>query len=56
MTTSFVPNVVVSGALIPHTQLTHIPPVHFSETDKMQNFKMKFCEKALLHRIIYSIF
>lgn len=39
MTASFVPNVVVSGVLIPHTQLTHVPPVHFSEIDKMQNLK-----------------
>lgn len=56
MTTSFVANVIVSGARIPHSQLTHVSPAHFSELDKMQNLKMKFCEKALLHRIIYSIF
>lgn len=46
MTTSFVASVVVSGALIPHTQLTHVSPVHFSKINKMQNLKMKFCEKA----------
>lgn len=56
MTTGFVANVVVSGALVPHTHLTHVCPVHFLEINKMQYIKMKSCEKALLHKIIYSTF
>jgi len=56
MTTSFVANAIMSGSLTPHTCLTHVSPVHFTEIDKMQYLKMKLCGKVLLHRIIYNIF
>lgn len=36
MTTSFIANVVMSGALTPHTHLTHVFPVRFSGMNKIQ--------------------
>lgn len=56
MTTSSDANVLMSAALTPHPRLIHVSPVHFSEINKMQYLKIKFCEKILLHRIIYNIF
>lgn len=56
MTTSFAATVVMFGAITPHAHLTHISKVPFSELNKMQYLKIKICEHALLHGIIYSVF